>query len=97
MAQHICESRFENDLKTIVYFTNSGKTETAEDQTGRAKPPESERKRYDDDFRRRYRYRQIVGAVAVFGRLSQYKGKNEEIPSGTIALDGSAIITVGAT
>ena len=38
MAYHICELRFENDLKTIVYFTNSGNTETAEDQTGRAKP-----------------------------------------------------------
>ena len=70
IAYTVCEFRFENDLKTIVYFTNSGKTETAENQTGRAKPPESERKRYDDDFRRRYRYHQIVGAVVVFGRLS---------------------------
>ena len=70
MACHICELRHLNDLKTIVYFTNSGKSEIADNQTGRVKPPESERKRYDDDFRRRYRYRQIVGAVAVFGRLS---------------------------
>ena len=38
MAWHICELRHLNDMKIIVYFTNSGKTETAEDQTGRAKP-----------------------------------------------------------
>ena len=51
---------------------------------GRAKPPESESRKYDDDFPRRYRYRQIEALLRFSDVKASIRVKHEEIPAGTI-------------